>query len=348
MAQNYRPQLDGIRAFCIIFTIVNHVPGKPDYIDGTVGVDVFFALSGWLITWLLLEERRSAGAIDLKAFYIRRFFRIVPLYYFTIVVYAAAAVLFFLATASSAKIQELLEAIAYLLTFNSEYRSSEAGTVFGHAWTLGIEEKFYVVWPALIVIFRKWVFGSVVCAAVSVSILIAAFGYNDFLARGYFGLGFGAGVALLVDRSPRSLKWLHDRSLAGAALCSMAGMYVGLILMPNVLWSLGIAASAAIMIGSLWFRQGQILSRFLSSGPLPWLGTLTYAIYLFQSLAINVGQVIVNRVHAPQNFVLVFIASYCVAVLVAWIVHALVERPCIAYGRKLVRLARTPPRLEVA
>jgi peptidoglycan/LPS O-acetylase OafA/YrhL len=164
MAQNYRPQLDGIRAFCIIFTIVNHVPGKPDYIDGTVGVDVFFALSGWLITWLLLEERRSAGAIDLKAFYIRRFFRIVPLYYFTIVVYAAAAVLFFLATASSAKIQELREAIAYLVTFNSEYRSSEAGTVFGHAWTLGIEEKVYVVWPALMVIFRKWVFGSVVCA----------------------------------------------------------------------------------------------------------------------------------------------------------------------------------------
>jgi peptidoglycan/LPS O-acetylase OafA/YrhL len=124
-------------------------------VNGTVGVDVFFALSGWLITWLLLEEMRSAGAIDLKAFYIRRFFRIVPLYYFTIVVYAAAAALFFLATASSAKIQELREAIAYLLTFNSEYRSSEAGTVFGHAWTLGIEEKFYVVWPALIVIFAN-------------------------------------------------------------------------------------------------------------------------------------------------------------------------------------------------
>src|SRR4051794_24109290 len=87
----YCPALDGIRAFCIVFTILNHVPGRHWFLDGTVGVDAFFPLSGWLITWLLLEERAKRGTLDLGAFYLRRIFRIVPLYYLTIAIYALAA-----------------------------------------------------------------------------------------------------------------------------------------------------------------------------------------------------------------------------------------------------------------
>jgi len=76
--QQYYDALDGLRTICIIFTVIDHTAGNPG-INGTVGVDVFFALSGYLITTLLLRERDKTGQVCLPCFYIRRFFRIVPL-----------------------------------------------------------------------------------------------------------------------------------------------------------------------------------------------------------------------------------------------------------------------------
>ncbi|WP_128755630.1 hypothetical protein [Metarhizobium album] len=67
----YKPELDGIRALCILFTMANHIPGTPWAINGSVGVDIFFALSGWLITWLLIHDTTVGKAAKLSSYYIR-------------------------------------------------------------------------------------------------------------------------------------------------------------------------------------------------------------------------------------------------------------------------------------
>jgi len=140
----YRPELDGVRAVCILFTVANHMPGAPPFINGSVGVDIFFALSGFLITTLLIAEKNETGSVKLNSFYVRRIFRIMPLYFLTIFLYILAACANSMLLHRSDELMDVLKAFPLLLTFNGEYRLDNFG--FGHAWTLGIEEKFYLQW----------------------------------------------------------------------------------------------------------------------------------------------------------------------------------------------------------
>lgn len=333
----YCPSLDGIRAFCIIFTVLNHIPGRPWFVDGTVGVDAFFPLSGWLITNLLLEERAKRGTIDLAAFYLRRIFRIVPLYYITIAIYALAALAVYLLAANPAKLEELRTAVIYLITFNSEYRSDEAGVVFGHAWTLGIEEKFYVIWPFVLFLTGRFTLAAVAGAVLVIGALFGFFGMNEYLIRGYFGLSFGAGLALWLSSSPFAALFFRNFPIGWPSLVVAMIMYGGLVASPNVFWHLGLSASAALLIVSVWSHREQSVARFLARPPLVWLGTLTYAIYLLQTLAINAAQGLLQKAHLPMNFLIVFIVGYGVSIVAAWLVHNIVERPAIDLGRRLAR-----------
>ncbi|MGR4927274.1 acyltransferase family protein [Bradyrhizobium sp. CAR08] len=337
----YCPQLDGVRTFCIIFTVLNHIPGRPWFVDGTVGVDAFFPLSGWLITWLLLEERRKEGQIDLRAFYLRRIFRIVPLYYLTIAIYACAALAVYFLTANPAKLEELRTAALYLVTFNSEYRPDEAGVVFGHAWTLGIEEKFYVIWPLMLFLAVRFTAFAVVAALVVIGALFGLFGTNDYLVRGYFGLGVGAGMAIWLNGSPLAASFFRNFPFGWVSLVMTVMMYVGLIMAPSVYWHLGLSASVSLLIVSVWFDREQSLARFLARAPLVWLGTLTYAIYLLQTLAINLAQGLLQRLHAPANFLTIFLTAYAASVVIAWLAHVAVEQPTIDIGRRLAGNRKT-------
>ena len=154
--KHYAPALDGLRAICIIFTILYHTPDAPSFINGTIGVDIFFALSGWLITWLLLEEEgHRAGGLNLRAFYIRRVIRIMHIYYVTIMLYVIATLVLSRMSGDIEKIDNLRVAIGYLLTFNREYAPPGAGNFIAHAWTLGIEEKFSLIWRAILFVFAR-------------------------------------------------------------------------------------------------------------------------------------------------------------------------------------------------
>ena len=140
----YLPSLDGLRALCVLMVMFNHIHVHyPGWIIGWVGVDVFFVLSGFLITTLLIREREAYGRVSLKGFYARRFFRIIPVYLVTIVLYVAALWV----SRDAVKISEFKIALPWLLSFMQEFRPVAAGSVLGHAWTLGIEEKFYTLWP---------------------------------------------------------------------------------------------------------------------------------------------------------------------------------------------------------
>ncbi|QQO11668.1 acyltransferase [Bradyrhizobium diazoefficiens] len=334
-SNKYCPQLDGIRTFCIIFTVLNHIPaaGRPWFVDGTVGVDAFFPLSGWLITWLLLEERRK-GRIDLRAFYLRRIFRIVPLYYLTIGIYTGAAVAVYFLTANSAKLDELRTAALYLVTFNSEYRPDNAGVIFGHAWTLGIEEKFYVIWPLMLFLAARFTGVAVVGAFIVIGALFGLFGTNDYLIRGYFGLSVGAGMAIWLNSSPYATVF-RNIPIGWISLGMTVVMYGGLIMAPSVYWHLGLSASVSLLIVSVWFDREQGLARFLALPPLVWLGTLTYAIYLLQTLASNLVQGVLQKLHVDATFLTIFLADYAVSVALAWLAHVAIEQPAISIGRRL-------------
>lgn len=324
----YRASLDGLRAVCIILTLATHVKGWRINAYSNFGVDIFFGLSGWLITWLLLNARDPT--IDLRKFYIRRAFRILPVYFLAIALYASAGWVL-----HRGPRPDLL-----LLTLNPEYRFGEAGLV-GHAWTLGIEEKFYILWPALLALLPArqglaWL--SAGCLAV---LLAYSADFDTHVIRGYFGLGAGSTLAILATRSQRVRDSLARPGLAEVAVVAIL-LSVTLMVAFQIGWygNMMIGAASAALVASLWLRPTGVVTSVLSMAPLPFLGTLTYAFYLLHVLCLNMVEVAFQRLGLPVHPLLVLIPAYSLSVLVAWPTHKLVELPLIRLGRRLAGRGR--------
>lgn len=327
---SYYPQLDGLRAVCILFTVVNHSEGHPAYLDGSVGVDVFFALSGFLITNLLLADVRDHGRPCLKCFYIRRLFRIVPLYYTVFALYVAAAFGLHATGQGGDVYQQMQLAWPSVLAFMSEYRPAAAPTFFGHAWTLGIEEKYYLLWPLLFIglqsLRRSWQL-ALLSAAFCAEVLLLP----DLEMRGYGGLTVGSLIAILARDETLSARIF---SSAGAYAMLMLGAYLIVLTWGGGRANILMAISSALLIASIVRREG-IVSRVLSWNPLAAVGKLTYGVYLIHVLVANAVAVGLAAVHVATPWIVTFLITYFVSVGAAVVLKVIIEDPLIAVGRRL-------------
>lgn len=340
----YRAELDGLRALCILFTVCLHVDGTPAFINGTIGVDLFFALSGWLITTLIFAEREKTGQFGVSAFYVRRIFRILPVYFLTLLLYMGAA---WAAEriGDPSKAAEMHRSFWYMVTLSSEYRPV-TDTVFAHGWTLGIEEKFYLIWPAMLALtaFRGWR-SLLICAAIYAALTWLMYDLEGMYRaaggiRGYLGLTFGSALAMLA-REERWRAWLAKAG-TGATL-AIAALYTGSLIAPHWAWNVSIAGTGAVMVGSMWNNHDQIIARALSFAPLAAVGRLTYAIYMLHVLCKHAGLVLLTKLHLPTSFPFAFAALYAISIVVALVVWLVVERPMIAIGRRLADKTRPAP-----
>ncbi|GKQ54535.1 acyltransferase [Bradyrhizobium sp. Ce-3] len=341
---SYRPELDGVRAICILFTVANHVPGTLWFINGSVGVDIFFALSGWLITWLLLHDTIEGKASKLASYYTRRVFRIVPLYALTVILYGLAALTLKLLMGNGEEVVNFRDGLPWLATFNGEYMHQETGTLFGHSWTLGIEEKFYIIWPFIMV--ALWDSRAIAGAAlVGAIVSLIWLGQNpELLIRGYAGLSFGAALAVAASQSGSLTSLLRSKRTAYLALAGIAGAYLCSLAWPHpFMWNVGVAFFAAGLIGNLWLGEGGWLSRMLSLPPLTAAGRLTYAVYLTHVLVMNVVLLALAKLHLPTSWLTNFVLCYPTAIAVAYVLHRIVEKPLIEVGRTVAkRFVRRP------
>ncbi len=325
----YFPSLDGMRAFCVLLVMFNHVHAAvPKWIAGWLGVDVFFVLSGFLITTLLIRERADAGRVSLKAFYIRRFFRIIPIYLFTVLLYAAAVQV----THDTVKTAQFNLALPYLLTFMQEYRPSETGNVLGHAWTLGIEEKYYVFWPLILVAlypFQRR--AAVVLTAIFLGILLFPTRY----ARAYDGLLIGSVLAIVLSAPVRTKLREYTKLLPAVPdlyLCVLVlGTYTLAGFRPNLV--LLFSAAIGLLIGSLVLRAGSV-RRLLESRVLVYIGKRSYAIYLIHVLVLDSISRVPTR-WLPSNALLVVAIAYAGCIIVASLMYIGIEKPCLRLGKRL-------------
>jgi peptidoglycan/LPS O-acetylase OafA/YrhL len=334
----YAASLDGVRAICIMLTVVTHVETLPIRTNGGIGVDIFFALSGWLITWLLLDEARRTGRFDMRAFSIRRVFRIFPLYFLTVALYCLAA-LALKWRGDDVVWDETVGSLPYLLGFIPEMRTNP-GISFGHAWTLGIEEKFYLVWPALFLVTRCRPLIAICIAIVLAGTLTAAWHFNAMFVRGYWGLGCGAMMAILADRSLRvSRHFAHAPIALPAALMIILLYFASLTFWEKAtVWNMAVSFTGAFLVASLWSNPDQAVSRTLSARPLVWAGKLTYAVYLVHVLVLNAFRAV--GVTSPW---LLLALTYAGSLAFAWALHVGIERPMIERGRMLARAKALEP-----
>ena len=213
----YLPGLDGLRALAVIAVLLYHaelswIPG------GFLGVEVFFVISGYLITALLLAEHRQRGRVDLKAFWLRRARRLLPALYLLLVVTLALAVVFLPEEVARLR-NDAVAAFAYVtnwyLIFNNESYFETVGrpSLLLHLWSLAVEEQFYVLWPPLFVVgmmlLRRYtLLVALAGAAVSALLMVILYQPDVDPSRIYYGTdtratGLLLGAALAFVWAPR-------------------------------------------------------------------------------------------------------------------------------------------------
>lgn len=352
------PSLDGIRAISILLVLYGHLSGTRHFPvsiqDGYgrwfgdvahLGVYVFFVISGFLITSLLMSEREVTGTISLRRFYLRRALRILPAFYAFILVLTIAVLL--------DAVHLTARDFAFALTFGFNYSPSHPWQL-GHLWSLSIEEQFYLLWPLMLV---------VLSARRALIVAIAAIFASALLRAAIRAWVLHAGPHVLISKMtifPAMLDYL-------AAGCTLAMLRPWLL---TQTWYLRLTASRrlvltapvvllinrmggdpmvillgspvtnvclALLVESSTRHAGSLAGRFLNWRPVAFLGALSYSLYLWQELFLDRGSdAWVNAF--PQNLMFAFLAALSS--------YFLIERPFLRLRRRLRRGTELPTRVQ--
>ena len=321
----YFPALDGVRAWCVLLVMYHHLKKGghiAPFIDGHLGVDLFFLISGFLITTLLLREQHFTGRIDLRSFYLRRFFRILPVYFVVLAAYIGICQL----PSQAEKWAQLKPALPFFLTLTNEYATEpNAGNVFTHTWSLGVEEKFYLLWPLLFFLLARTPRARAIVLALGfvAAAIPPLFGFH-YLAIAYFGLLMGCLMAVLLA-GPHSARIFATiaRLPALIPLTLLAfGFYFEYLYEAGIL----VFSSTAILFLTSLLARPSWLRSLHQSAPLVWLGRRSYSMYLVHVLALNV---IESKfpITSGLRAALALAAAYALAALAADILYRLIEQP---------------------
>jgi peptidoglycan/LPS O-acetylase OafA/YrhL len=332
------PALDGLRAVAVGVVVAYHAGASK--VPGDLGVSAFFVLSGFLITWLLLKEYRASGDVSLRRFYLRRVLRIFPAYY----AFLAFSFALDFALGDRWRPQLAWSAVTYTVNyFNATH--GHPGTSIAHAWSLAIEEQFYLLWPAIFLALvrgtatraRAVVVGliAVVVAWRSVLYLVghveSAYVYNAFDTR-FDNLLVGCLLAFVLHGA-------RGRALARTAARRAWYPLVPLVLLvvsrtatpPTYHYSLGFTVDAvlvALLIVQLLQLSAWRFWQWLDWPLVRWLGRISYPIYLYHIWGLALGAKVLRSpawVTAPVG-VLATIA-------LATTSYVVIEQPFLALKR---------------
>ena len=275
--------LDGLRALAVSMVFVPHVvPGELP--GGALGVSLFFALSGYLITTILLEERDRTREISLRRFYARRALRLYP----ALIVVVVAATIAAWAQDVGDPIPDALAALLYLTDFYAQFDVHL--NLLLHTWSLAVEEQFYLLWPAVLVagLARGWRLEGLVAASIALG--IASVGALEYFAGGdvipYITFlptsnlpMIGGGVLLALALRTESGRRLCARFSGTAAMAgSLALLALGMVFGSAIAFAV---VPIVIPVAHLLLHRESAFSRALSARPVVWLGERSYGFYLW-------------------------------------------------------------------
>lgn len=349
--RSYRVDIDGLRAISIVLVVAFHA-GIPQFAGGYVGVDVFFVLSGYLITGLLVAEFRRDGRISLLEFYARRIRRLLPLASVVLVTTLIVG-LWLLAPLSRSNL--LYDARAAALYF-ANWRFANQATAYSdaqvtdslllHYWSLSVEEQFYVVWPVLVVAVvwfvgrrrRRELFvpalGAVLSVVVAASLLASV---TITAQRGpeayylshtrFWEMGIGAGLALLLPRMTKLPRWAAEAGgIVGLGMILVAATtYSALTAFPG--WTALLPVAGTSLMIATAAHQDTFIARALRSGPLPYVGRISYGWYLWHWPVIGIALLLNVRQDSPWPTSVAVTAAIGCSFLLAAVSHVVVENP---------------------
>ena len=336
---HFRPDIEGLRAVAVMAVLLFHI-GLPIASGGYVGVDVFYVISGFLITGLLLREGETNGKVDLIRFYARRMRRLLPAALLVIVATLAASAVVVTPLRLTEIAGDAAASALYVANFRfafeaTDYLALEAPSPLLHYWSLGVEEQFYLLWP-LILLAATRILPRRLIGLFLVILAVASFALSFYMtdaapAWAFFSpvsraweLAAGAIIAVgllrIPSRLPRALDVL-------AVLVGLALIVVGVVILgvetpfPGVAALLPVVGATLVIMGGL--RGPTLPGRLLLGNPVSrYLGRISYSLYLWHWPLLILVPI------AMDNDELVVRAGLAgVAILLAAITTELVEQP---------------------
>jgi len=319
------PSLDGLRAISITLVILSHLV-KWKHVSlaraetyGELGVNIFFVLSGYLITNLLLREYERTSTISLREFYIRRAFRIfpaafvflavvIPLYWHQMRWYHIAAALFYVANMDLSR-----------------------PWIFGHLWSLSIEEQFYLLWPFAVKKWRRHATAILLCVFLATPVFRAAL-YAFKVQNGLVGslpvfadeLAVGCLLAIFALRLPKISGYL---ALAMVATMILVPWFPATSATRSLFMLFVLRPLQQLSIAGVVLHVIQVPYRALNWQPIAWLGKISYSLYLWQELFCSNASL-----HWGYGLAVPALVCACLS-------YYLVERPLLRLRDKLARKA---------
>lgn len=362
------PAFDGFRGIGVVVVIFSHCPQVLEssiynaiwHVNqlsrvGYVALDIFFVMSGFFITRLLLRERAKTGRISFKDFYIRRALRIFPVYYLTVI---ACLFLFKFNTADTISL--------FSYTFNFYHPLHPVPNPLEHTWSLSVEEQFYFFWPLLILLVPpRWLnrtIGLVVpLLAIASGLVMAVIFLNhdpreagDVVYMSLFtrmlSLSLGGWLALR-EFENKPLRGWRCLVLFLAALVILTldrmGRNLGIITSQPVYWTIALVAYAMVsvaFVATMVFDHGilkRVMTAFLSIRLLRGLGQMSYAMYVFHLpvlFYLGINDAALDGAKAP---ILMVALAFAVTILLSILSYYLLETPMakLKEGFGKVRLA---------
>jgi peptidoglycan/LPS O-acetylase OafA/YrhL len=340
LAKRYFEPLDGLRALSVFLVASVHLSdtllnGTWLWLQGQGGVAVFFVLSGYLITTLALREEQQRGSLSLKAFYVRRTLRIFPGYYYFIVLLTVLV----LASGSGSTSEMWFSAFPYYVSYLGEFAPRAH---FVHSWSLGIEEKFYLLWPLLCFVFLKGKPLVRIALAALLSFALPLLPFDSIWTdwNTYPRILFGCLLALLLHDAQGfqvlqrwAAGWRAWLGLAIAVAAHFASDHVPLsaggIIEAGYTLGIGLVLIGLVAGNPLW-------SRPLSWAPVRFVGQRAYGIYLLHVLCIWGVEGLLPSDSIPVGGpLLTYLAAFLVSVGVADVLYRLIERPGVRAGHRM-------------
>jgi peptidoglycan/LPS O-acetylase OafA/YrhL len=344
MKLSYIPQIDGLRALAILGVLFFHLD-LPYCSLGWAGVELFFVLSGFLITRILLTTRLRPGYFS--SFYVRRSLRIFPIYYVVIVGYALLG-----------SGQYHHGVIPYYLTYTqtiTQLRESfRDAPMLGHTWTLAIEEQFYLIWPMVILLVkgRRLL---VILSAMFLGSIVARYALqghlSPFLVDGWIGVQldtFALGALLAyssINYSPAQVqRWSSGAFVAGSAAIVALVLLVGLTPFwtpyhwaqakygPWVITIFAVTSAGATGMAA----TGHRFASWLRARPLISLGKTSYGVYLYHPFVFQAVHTLMSRMRRfPFQRPVTAVAGVLLTIFVAKVSWQIIEAPCLRLKDRL-------------
>jgi peptidoglycan/LPS O-acetylase OafA/YrhL len=337
---NYLPGLDGLRALAITVVLLGHA-GVARLTGSAHGVSVFFVVSGYLITSLLLTERDRSGSIRLRAFYRRRFARLAPVLVASVAVTLVYGLV--VGTADSSLWLGGLSALTYTMNlvagFGGLSQDGAGWELFRHTWSLAIEEQFYLIWPAVVLLALRrrseevliWIAVTVSILALGDRLVLTAVHASTYrLAYGSDtradALMFGCALAVLLRRNDFRA-WTARRA---TPLLVFGGVGLVVLFLQAAITRLdpgGYSAAAlctAAVVAAVITKEGTISARFLASRPMTYIGRLSYGIYLWNVLLLSLFEHIFGQQPARTPLGILWVGG---TIVVAQISFTWIEAP---------------------